>query len=220
VRVCLAARENGLDISGTVFHLTGEPYTEAKAAVIKAAGARALDRYASVELGVIGIACSQPQRFDDQHFVSDKLALVLKERVLAGTQATVQALVLSTISPNTPKLMLNVESGDYATVSQRDCGCPFGQIGMLTHLCDIRAYDKLTSDGVTFQARDLFRLMEEVLPARFGGSPTDYVRGPALAFRRHGQGVAAGIYPQGGAAGPVRDGIGQDPAPARTARRQ
>ena len=174
VRVCLAAREHGINISGSVFHVTGEPYTSAKAQVIESAGARALDRYANVEVGVMGIACARPTSFDDQHFVADKLALIQRQKTLAGAGISVDALVLTTLLPNTPKLMLNVESGDYASVTKRDCGCPLGELGFSTHLRDIRSYDKLTSEGVTFSAPVLFGLVEEVLPRRFGGGPTDY----------------------------------------------
>ena len=39
---------------------------------------------------------------------------------------------------------------------------------------EIRSYEKLTSEGVTFLGTELLRLVEEVLPAAFGGAPTDY----------------------------------------------
>ena len=174
VRVCVAAREHGLDIAGSVFHLTGEPYTAAKAEVIAAAGARALDRYANVELGAMGLACANPVSFDDAHFVTDKLALIQRPKLLAGTGVSVDAIVLTSLLPCTPKLMLNVENGDYATIEARDCGCPLGAIGLRTHISSIRSYDKLTSEGATIAATHLFHLLEEVLPARFGGAPTDY----------------------------------------------
>ncbi len=38
----------------------------------------------------------------------------------------------------------------------------------------IRSYEKLTSEGMTFIGSDLIRLVEDVLPARFGGGATDY----------------------------------------------
>jgi hypothetical protein len=174
VRICLAALDHGLDIGGTVFHLTGEPYTPAKAEALANAGARALDRYANVECGVMGIACASPSSFDDQHLVRDKLALLKVAKQMPGITGSVEALFLTTLTPNTPKLMLNVETGDYATVSERDCGCPFGELGFSTHLSTIRSYDKLTSEGATFAATAIYGLLEEVLPARFGGGPTDY----------------------------------------------
>jgi hypothetical protein len=47
-------------------------------------------------------------------------------------------------------------------------------LGYATHMHTIRSWEKLTSEGMTFCGHDLIRLIEEVLPARFGGSATDY----------------------------------------------
>ena len=38
----------------------------------------------------------------------------------------------------------------------------------------IRSLEKLTAGGMTFLDTDVVRVLEEVLPARFGGGPTDY----------------------------------------------
>jgi hypothetical protein len=65
-------------------------------------------------------------------------------------------------------------SGDYATVTERECNCLFGQMGMTTHLSGIRSYEKLTGEGVTFIGSLLFTLVEEVLPSQFGGQVNDY----------------------------------------------
>ena len=59
-------------------------------------------------------------------------------------------------------------------LERRACGCPFGELGFDLHLHTIRSYEKLTSEGMNFLGHDLIRLIEEVLPARFGGEPTDY----------------------------------------------
>jgi hypothetical protein len=45
---------------------------------------------------------------------------------------------------------------------------------MTTHLHTIRSYEKLTSEGMNFLGADLLRVIDEVLPGRFGGGPTDY----------------------------------------------
>jgi hypothetical protein len=45
---------------------------------------------------------------------------------------------------------------------------------MTDHISHIRSFEKLTSEGMTFFAGDLVRIMEEVLPGRFGGSSLDY----------------------------------------------
>jgi len=44
----------------------------------------------------------------------------------------------------------------------------------MPQLHTIRSRDKLTSEGMNFLGADLLRLVEDVLPARFGGYPTDY----------------------------------------------
>lgn len=37
-----------------------------------------------------------------------------------------------------------------------------------------RSYEKLTAGGMIFLDTDVIRVLEEVLPARFGGGPTDF----------------------------------------------
>ena len=173
-RVCLAAAEHGLDIRGSVFIPGGEPYTPAKAAAVAGVGAHALPAYALQELGTIGFGCADPAALDDLHVLSDKVALIERERRFPATGANVQALVYTGMLASGPKMMLNVESGDYATVAQRECACALGAMGLTTHLMGVRSYEKLTSEGVTFMGSGLYHLLEEALPARFGGSPGDY----------------------------------------------
>jgi hypothetical protein len=70
--------------------------------------------------------------------------------------------------------MLNVESDDYGILERRQCGCLMGELGYDLHFHTIRSYEKLTSEGMNFIGSDLIRLVEEILPNRFGGAPTDY----------------------------------------------
>lgn len=67
-----------------------------------------------------------------------------------------------------------MESGDYGRVFERACGCPLEGAGFKTHLSNIRSYEKLTSESVTFLGSALFELLEDLLPARFGGQIADY----------------------------------------------
>jgi len=53
-------------------------------------------------------------------------------------------------------------------------GRPEGALGLTDHISDIRSFGKLTGEGVTLVGSDVERILEEVLPARFGGSPLDY----------------------------------------------
>jgi hypothetical protein len=70
--------------------------------------------------------------------------------------------------------MLNVESDDYGRLECRPCECLWGKLGFEQHLSDIRSYDKLTSEGMTFLGSELVALVEDMLPEQFGGNPTDY----------------------------------------------
>jgi hypothetical protein len=173
VRACVAAEQLGLDITGTFLRLGGEPLTPAKAAAMERAGARPVSNYTMSELGRIGLACAQPTALDDLHVMTDRLAVIQRERAV-GNGAVVGALLYTTLRATSPKVMLNVESDDYGTLEQRECGCLLGELGLTTHVHDVRSYEKLTSEGMTFIGTELIDLVDDVLPARFGGRPTDY----------------------------------------------
>ena len=163
-RACLLAARRGTDLSGTAFLLGGEPVTAAKAAPVEAAGCRVVPVYAMAELGLLGIGCPHSGKPDEVHLFTDKVALVR-----AG-----KAFHLTSLLPSCPKLMLNVETGDEGVVARRPCECAFGRAGLELRAHSIRSYEKLTSEGTTFLGVDLLRLVEETLPARFGGGPADY----------------------------------------------
>lgn len=174
VRVALAASEHGLDIAGTLFRLGGEPLTPARAAAVTATGSRAFTNYAMGEVGRVGVACARPAAIDDVHLMTNKLAAIQRPRRVPATGEDVNALLFTTLHASPPKLMLNVETDDYAVVEDRDCGCPIGELGFSRHLHGIRSWEKLTSEGMTIRTTDVIPLLEETLPARFGGAPTDY----------------------------------------------
>ena len=173
VRVCSAAAEHDLDIAGTLFSMGGEPFTEAKAAAIRAAGCTAISSYGMSELGALGVPCAQPEEWDEVHVAVDRVAVLERPRELSG-EASVDAMFLTGLNPTSPKLMLNADSGDYGVLAERDCGCPLHAFGYPLHLHTIRSYEKLTSEGMTFVGPDLIRLVEDYLPSRFGGGPHDY----------------------------------------------
>jgi phenylacetate-coenzyme A ligase PaaK-like adenylate-forming protein len=173
IRICLAAEAAQADISGTVFFCGGEPYTEGKAAVFKRVGTDCIPHYAMHETGSVAYRCGAPVESDDMHVSMDKLAVLPRPKQLE-TGPTVQAFFHTSLLPSLPKLMLNVESGDYGQIDERDCGCGWQTLGFTTHLSQVRSYEKLTSEGVTFMGSMLHELLEQVLPNRFGGSPLDY----------------------------------------------
>jgi hypothetical protein len=82
--------------------------------------------------------------------------------------------VYTSLVPSTAKLLLNFVSDDYAVIGRRVCGCPLEALGYTTHMHTIRSWEKLTSEGMTICGHDLIRLIEEVLPSRFGGTAADY----------------------------------------------
>ena len=69
---------------------------------------------------------------------------------------------------------LNVEIDDYGVVEERTCGCLLEQCGFTRHLHQVRSFRKLSGDGVTLLGGEMIVILEQVLPARFGGSPLDY----------------------------------------------
>ena len=173
VRVCEAARTEGLDIAGTAFRVGGEPYTPARERVLGEAGCTGYPFLQANEVARIGVTCAARGAPDEVHFLSDKLALIHRD-VEARTRRIEGALVLTTVWPRAPKLLLNVESDDTAVVEHGPCGCPLGELGLHTRLHTIRSWEKLTTEGMTFTAATIIRLIEDVLPRRFGGGPTDY----------------------------------------------
>jgi hypothetical protein len=172
VRICLAAIEHRVDIAGTFFRLGGEPYSAAKADVIRRVGCRAAPQYSLSEAGRIGLPCPHAAPLDTVHLLTDKLAVV--QRPIEAGGRRVDAIFLTTLLPVSPKIMINVETGDDAVLDERACDCTFGRAGLPTRLHTIRSYEKLTSEGMHFLGTDLIELVDRTLPARFGGSPIDY----------------------------------------------
>lgn len=174
VRVCGAARELGLDISGTFFMVGGEPLTRDKAVAVAAVGARVVCNYSMTELGMAGSPCAAPIACDDVHLLDFRVGIVQRALPVGLDGGEVGALYLTSLLPTAPKLMLNIESGDYGVIANRACGCPFDELGLTRHLHHIRSHEKLTTEGMTFLGGELVELVERALPQRFGGQPADY----------------------------------------------
>lgn len=173
LRVSVAAREQGLDLSGVTFVISGEPVTGAKVAGIRASGASYFTTYGFSEAGRIGRGCCAPVSANDVHLMTDLCAVIAHPRVLPDG-GEVPAFNVTSLLPSTPKILVNAESDDYGILEERSCGCPLGQVGYTTHLREIRSFRKLTGEGVTLPGSDLLHILETILPARFGGSPLDY----------------------------------------------
>jgi hypothetical protein len=175
LRLCQVAFEAGLDLTGARFTVTGEPLTAARLAVIRRVGAEAVLTYGSMEAGGdIAESCMDPAQPDDMHLLHDLYALVQPGFEGEPADLPERALLVSTLRSTTPYVLLNVSLGDQADLTRRSCGCPLERLGWPTHLHSIRSYEKLTAGGMTFLDTDVIRVLEEQLPARFGGGPIDY----------------------------------------------
>lgn len=174
LRVAVAAAEMGTDLTGAVFEIGGEPPTEAKVRAITATGARCYPTYHFGECGRVGMGCAHPLDANDVHFFKDGLAIIDYNRRVPGFDIDVDAFCFTSLLPSTPKIMLNVELDDYGVIETRSCGCPLEAYGYTQHIREIRSFRKLTGEGVTLVGSEMLSILEEVLPARFGGSPLDY----------------------------------------------
>lgn len=174
VRVCVAAQDAGLDFSGVTIWAGTEPLTPAKVRVITNTGARLLATYAAVDLGQIGLGCPHAQDGNAVHFMADCLALIQAPRPIPGSDIEVNAFYFTSLLPAASKIMLNVQSDDYGVIERRSCGCLLDEVGYHEQIRDIRSFGKLTGEGVTLVGSEMIRVLEEVLPSRFGGSPLDY----------------------------------------------
>jgi hypothetical protein len=166
VRACRAAVEAGIDLTGARFTVSGEPVTDAKLEAIARSGARAMPRYGSVETGPLGWGCPAPECSDDMHLFHDLYAVVQPE----GDPS----LFVTSLRRATALVMLNLSMGDQATLGPRACGCALERLGWTIHVRHVLSREKLTAAGMTFYDVEVVRILEQVLPGRFGGGPTDY----------------------------------------------
>jgi hypothetical protein len=166
VRACRAAIDARIELTGARFTVSGEPVSAAKLGAIRQSGAEVTPRYGSIETGSIGYGCLAPEAPDDVHLLHDMHAIVQADDD--------PGLFVTSLGRATPLVMLNLSLGDQARVRRRACGCPLEQYGWGMHLHAILSREKLTAAGMTFYDTDVIRALETVLPARFGGGPTDY----------------------------------------------
>lgn len=171
VRVCREAQRAGASLAGAQFTVTGEPVTLARLDAIAQAGAMAVPDYGSADSGgSVSSGCLAPQAPDDVHLFSDLNAVIRAD----GPTPPRGALLLTSLRATSPFIFINLVMGDCAVLTERACGCPLEALGWRTHLHGIRSFEKLTAGGMTFMDTDVVRVLEEVLPQRFGGGPADY----------------------------------------------
>ena len=174
LRIAIAAKEMGVDLTGAVLSGGGEPPSEAKVNTITSTGARCLPSYHFSEAGAVGLACNNPIDCNDHHLIIDHLEVLQYPRKAPGTDVTVDAFNFTTLLPSAPKILLNVEIDDYGIIEDRNCGCEWEQMGFTQHVRGIRSFRKLTGEGMTLIGSDMERILDKVLPEKFGGSAQDY----------------------------------------------
>lgn len=172
-RLAGAAGQRRVDLADVMFVVQSEPLTPGKHANITRTGARVVGRYGFAEAGSVAEGCTRPTNVDDAHVLTDCFGLVSEKRPLPDG-STANALILTSLLPTAPQVLLNVESDDFADVSVLRCGCPLDGLGLSTHVSNIRSFSKLTGEGATVLGTDCVRILEEVLPREFGGQSIDY----------------------------------------------
>jgi phenylacetate-coenzyme A ligase PaaK-like adenylate-forming protein len=173
LRLAQAAHARGVDLSGAHFTVVGEPLTATRRAIIERTGARVVPTYRTAEAGVVGYGCLAPALADEVHVAHDLVAVVSSPAPDDG-EPSPQPLWVTSLRPHVPMLLINAALGDEGVIGARPCGCPLEALGWRTHLHTIRGIDKLTAAGMTFLDADLVRILDELLPARYGGGPTHY----------------------------------------------
>ncbi len=174
VRLCEAASAAGVDVSGTRLSLRGEPITVARAAAVTGVGAVPLSLFGTIEAGLVGHGCLQPETVDEVHLHEDLHAIVQPGRDAPSAGLPGDALLLTTLRRDARLILINASLGDEAKLTRRACGCALETAGLRTHLAEIRSFQKLTGMGMTFAAAEVTPILEQILPARFGGVATDY----------------------------------------------
>jgi hypothetical protein len=172
VRISYTAQKHGYDLTGVIFFSGGEPLTKAKNNTIEKSGAKMVSHYVFSEAGSVGLKCQNSPHHDDVHHMANTTAFI--QRPVDIFDQTVNAFCFTTLLPSAPKTLLNAQMDDFGIIETRDCGCLLHQFGLTTHIRQVRSYRKLTGEGMTLVGSDMVRILEEDLPAQFGGSLSDY----------------------------------------------
>jgi hypothetical protein len=168
-RIASAARDQGLNLEGTIVSVAGEALTDAKREIIESTGARVYPQYQSSEIGAAGFACRHMTAGNCVHVFEDALSFLAQPLPLGHN-----ALYATSLLPWAPRVLINVEVDDSAVIEKSTCGCEFGRLGFGLQMHDIFSYGKVTGQGMTMQAADLLHVLEVKLPRQFGGAPGDF----------------------------------------------
>jgi len=173
-RVAAAAAEQGLSIEGAEFLVGGETLTDGKRDAIESTGARVFPRYSITEFGAIGHSCRQMTSGDCVHVFTDSVAVIAHRRSAPFSDAPLDSLLFTSLQLHSPNVLINVEMDDAGVPGRAGCDCSFTRLGFTTVVRDINSFGKITGHGVTLAGTEVLRILEQTLPARFGGFATDY----------------------------------------------
>ncbi len=173
-RVAEAALSNGLDLTGCLALTAGEALTDAKRQLIQSSGIRVYSSYGTTDFGGIGMPCSQMTTGNCTHVMKHAIALVSRTEESAWADTQVNSLYATSLLPIASRIFINAEIGDTGVIEKATCDCSFSKLGFDLQVRDIAAISKVTAQGVTIEVTELVPLLEEALPAQFGGHAGDY----------------------------------------------
>jgi len=175
VRLCQDALAAGIELAGARFIVNSEPLTAARQAAIRGVGADAATLYGSMETALISQPCAAGCLPDEMHLLDDVVATVQPGDDAAGRPGLAsKTLLCTTLRRRAPFLFLNVSMGDQAEIIPARCGCPLQRAGWPRQIHSVRSFEQLNAGGMLLLDLDVIRVLEETLPARFGGGPLDY----------------------------------------------
>ncbi len=173
-RVAAEAADHGLDLAGCRAILVGEALTDAKRGTMESAGIEPYATYGVSEFGSIGLPCRSMHSRNCVHVLREAVALTTRRHEQAGAACGVDSICATALLPFGPRVFINVEIGDTGVIERCTCDCSLRRLGLDVQIRDMAAIGKVTAQGMTIAAGDLVNVLEEVLPARFGGRPGDY----------------------------------------------
>lgn len=174
VRLAHAARDEGISLEGLFVSVLGEPLGEARAAIVRSSGATPMNVYGFAQKGNVAHAC--PACGDeDLHVLEHEIAVVQRRRTRPDG-VEVDAFLWTSLSLDTPSVLINVESDDYGELGRdaEPCDCELGRLGIRWRVSGVRAMSKVVAGGMHVPGEVLARLAETVLPCLFGGTVGDY----------------------------------------------
>jgi len=110
---------------------------------------------------------------DAMHVYTDRLACIAGPGAAHHDGQRLHPLAFTTLSPHTPRVLLNADLGDWGVLEHRSCDCQFGRAGMHLFVARITSPEKLTGEGMSLLSNDIDRIVG-TLVERAGGSPEDY----------------------------------------------